>query len=201
MAARADLLVGSFLFARYLPEPAGGLYSRVVRDAADSGQRVWIGLGSNVGDRAGHIEAGMAALGRLPGTRLAARSALIETEPMGLVGQERFLNAAAEIVTRLEPSDLLRRLHMIERSRGRNRDSGVRWGPRQLDLDILLIGPGVEIATAELIVPHPRLTERAFVLEPLSGIAPALYLPELGATVTELLGRLSTGVTAHRPAR
>ncbi|MEO0054140.1 MAG: hypothetical protein RLZZ50_87, partial [Verrucomicrobiota bacterium] len=95
----------------------------------------YVALGSNLGDRRGHLEAAFAALDRLPGTRLLARSGLYETAPVGPPGQQDYLNAAAELSTALEPLELLEALLSIEQARGRVRRE--RWGPRTLDLDLL----------------------------------------------------------------
>lgn len=149
----------------------------------------FIALGSNLasglGDRRSHIEAAFGAIGRLEGTRLSARSAVIETDPVGPPGQSRYLNAAAGVVTTLAPRELLDLLIGIERSRGRDRSREQRWGPRTLDLDLLLYGDLI-IREPGLVVPHPRLHERTFVLEPLSQIAPEVVVPGLGRTVSEL---------------
>src|SRR4051812_6872890 len=99
-----------------------------------------IGLGSNLGDRRGHIEFALQALGGLSGTRIVSRSPLVETAPVGLIVQPAFLNAADRVETTLPPRDLLGRLLGIEKARGRDRDKEQRWGPRTLDLDLLLFG-------------------------------------------------------------
>lgn len=109
-----------------------------------------------------------------------------ETEPVGPPGQERYLNAAAVIATALTPRDLLGRLLAIEASRGRVRPDPVRWGPRTLDLDLLLFG-NLTIDEPGLTVPHPRLAERLFVLRPLAEVAGQCTVPGTGRTVMELL--------------
>lgn len=154
---------------------------------------VAVGIGSNLGDRRGHVEHALARLASLPETELLARSGLIETEPVGPVAQERFINAAATIRTALEPVGLLEHLQEIERERGRRRSEETRWGPRSLDLDILLYADRV-IDRPGLTVPHPRMHEREFVLAPLAQIAPQMIVPTRERSVAALLADLvSTG--------
>jgi 2-amino-4-hydroxy-6-hydroxymethyldihydropteridine diphosphokinase len=114
-----------------------------------------------------------------------ARSSVRETDPVGFADQPKFLNAVAELRTDLSPRELLERLLAIERELGRERARERRWGPRLIDLDLLLYG-GEVIDEPGLTVPHPRLAERRFVLEPLAEIAPGLRLPD-GRAVRELL--------------
>lgn len=151
--------------------------------------RAAIALGSNLGDRARHLESAVAALARLPGTWVRARAAPIETEPVGPPGQGPYLNSAVVIATRLAPRPLLEALLAIEREHGRERSPGQRWGPRTLDLDLLLFDD-LQIHEPGLVVPHPRLQDRAFVLAPLSEIAADWPVPGLNATVGELWARL-----------
>ena len=143
----------------------------------------YVGLGANLGDREAAIRAAAAAL---PATRL---STIRETEPWGYADQPPFLNAVAEVETNLSPRALLERLLEIERSLGRRR-GGPRWGPRTIDLDLLLFGAQT-IDEPGLIVPHPRLAERAFVLEPLAELAPSLLVVRKG-TVQALLAELQS---------
>lgn len=148
-----------------------------------------IALGSNLGDRADHIESALEAIASLPATVLLARSSLHETAPVGRAPQGPYLNAAAIVRTGQPPRALLSHLLGIEQARGRRRDPSVRWGPRTLDLDILLIGP-FEIDEPGLRIPHPRLAERAFVLVPLAEVLPDAIIPGLNASARDLLARL-----------
>jgi 2-amino-4-hydroxy-6-hydroxymethyldihydropteridine diphosphokinase len=144
----------------------------------------YIGLGSNLGDREGNLREALALLAELGEVRA---SSFRETEPVGVTDQPRFLNAAAEVSTDLPAHDLLDALLAIERDLGRDRSREERWGPRTLDLDLLLYGDDV-IDEQGLTVPHPRLAERRFVLEPLHELAPDLVLPD-GTRVGDLLVR------------
>ena len=149
---------------------------------------VYLGLGSNLGDRQGHLGRALAALASAPAIRVLAVSRFIETEPVGgPPGQGMYLNAAARIETDLEPTALLVELKSIERRLGRR--EGPRWGERPIDLDILLYDDLV-LETPDLVIPHPRLAERRFVLEPLSEIAPDARDPRTGLSVRDLLARL-----------
>lgn len=147
-----------------------------------------IGLGSNLGDRRAFLEGATEALAATPGIVGLRVSAFRETEPVGgPAGQGAYLNAAALLETTLDPFELLRVLQAIETRFGRVRT--IRWGERTLDLDLLLYGDRI-IETSELTVPHPRLAERRFVLEPLSEIAPGAIEPRSGRRVSELLENL-----------
>jgi len=134
-------------------------------------ERVFVAIGSNVGDRHAHVGHAATRLAELPQTQLVRLSGVIETEPVGGPAQGRYLNAVAELSTSLEPDALLQHLLAIERERGRNRAQEVRFGPRTLDLDLLIHGSR-RIRTPGLQVPHPRMAERDFVLVPLAEIAP-----------------------------
>ncbi len=150
--------------------------------------QAFVALGSNLGDRLEHLRAAVNALEALPKTRVLGKSRVFETEPVGGPdGQGAYLNAVVRLETRLKPRELLEALLEIERSRGRVRTT--RWGPRTLDLDVLLYGTQV-IREDHLTVPHPRLHERAFVLEPLHDLAPDLEIPGLGVTVAALRERV-----------
>ena len=152
--------------------------------------RVFIGLGSNQGDSEAHLDQALEGLSRLPRSALIRCSPRYWTAPVGDTAQPEFLNAVAELDTALEPLDLLRRMQQIEDDLGRARDSGRRWGPRTIDLDLLLFGHAV-IRHTDLVVPHPRLASRAFVLKPLADLAPRLEIPGK-ARVAELLAELDT---------
>jgi 2-amino-4-hydroxy-6-hydroxymethyldihydropteridine diphosphokinase len=140
--------------------------------------RAYVGLGANLGDRERTIHAAVEALGREKGIEVVAVSALRETEPVGVVGQPPFLNGAVALETTLVAQELLARLLAIEQRFGRVRVPG-EHGPRTLDLDLLLYG-GEEIDRPGLTVPHPRLDERRFVLEPLAELDPELLVPGRG---------------------
>lgn len=143
--------------------------------------RAYVGLGANLGDREATIRA---ALAELPG--LVAVSELRETDPVGVVDQPAFLNGAAALDTELSPRELLDALLSIERELGRERRE--RWGPRTIDLDLLLYGEE-RIDEPGLTVPHPRLHERRFALEPLADLDPELVIPGRGR-VGDLLAEL-----------
>ena len=139
-----------------------------------------------MGDRRAFIASGVAAISRLRGVELCQQSSLYETDPVGLVDQPRFLNAAALLRTRLSPSRLLRSLLAIEQEHGRQRL--IPSGPRTLDLDLLLYGSRI-VADTDLQVPHPRMTGRCFVLRPLLELAPGLVHPETGERLSNCLER------------
>jgi 2-amino-4-hydroxy-6-hydroxymethyldihydropteridine diphosphokinase len=146
--------------------------------------KAFISLGSNLGDRARTLERAREFLSEEEGLELVRCSPVYETDPVGPGEQARYLNAVAEIETALDPEDLLDRLHRIEDRLGRVR--ATRWGARTLDLDLLLYGELI-LDSGSLTVPHPRLCERRFVLQPLADLAPDLKVPGAGRTVRELL--------------
>ena len=144
---------------------------------------VYISLGSNLGDRASMLERAIAAMNSA-GIRVMRQSSVYVTEPVGAPGQAWFLNAVVEVETSLLPLQLLHALLKIERELGRRRITP--HGPRAIDLDLLFYGPSV-IRTRELEVPHPRLTERRFVLIPMAQLAPELRHPVLHKSIAQLL--------------
>jgi 2-amino-4-hydroxy-6-hydroxymethyldihydropteridine diphosphokinase len=152
--------------------------------------RAFVGLGSNLGDREGTLRAAVGRLRSLPATHVLNVSKLRNTEPVGYVDQPRFLNGVVELETELPARELLDALLLLEHSFGRDRSGSPPRGPRTLDLDLLVYG-AEEIAEPGLEVPHPRLHERGFVLEPLAELDPALEVPGKGQVQT-LLARLDS---------
>ncbi len=150
---------------------------------------VYISFGSNVGDRLGNIKHGLASISAHPSITITKKSSLYETEPVGYENQDWFLNGVIEIDTQISPDELLNLLKRIEKDVGRR--ERIRWGPREIDLDILLYGQRC-IESPNLTIPHPRLHERGFVLIPLVEIAPQIRHPTLQKTAAELLGELAS---------
>ena len=146
----------------------------------------YVGLGSNLGDREATLREAVRLLGELDGVEVRAVSSFRETDPVGKLDQPRFVNGAAALETSLQARELLDRLLEVERALGRDRSVEERWGPRTIDLDLLLYGEET-IDVPGLQVPHPRLAERAFVLEPLLELAPELRLPD-GRPLRDLYG-------------
>ena len=151
--------------------------------------RAYVGLGANLGDRSAMLRAALEQVAAEPGVTVVAVSTVRETEPVGYLDQPWFLNAVAAIDTELPPGDLLDRLLGIERRLGRTRE-GPRFGPRTIDLDLLLYGDE-QVAEPGLEVPHPRLHERLFVLEPLFELTPGLVVPGKGA-LSEILSGIQS---------
>jgi 2-amino-4-hydroxy-6-hydroxymethyldihydropteridine diphosphokinase len=149
--------------------------------------RSFVGLGANLEAPRTQIEQALELLVEEDGVEVVAVSTLRWTDPVGYEDQPRFLNGAAELATTLAARELLDRLLSIERRLGRLRDEGPRFGPRTIDLDLLLHGDEV-IDEPGLQIPHPRLQERRFALEPLAELDPALELPGLGPVQTLLAG-------------
>ena len=147
--------------------------------------RAFVGLGSNLGDREATILRALAGLQAEPELRVVRVSTLRQTEPVGHVDQPQFLNGVVELETELPARDLLTRLLAIERELGRTRGDGPPLGPRTIDLDLLLYGDEI-IAQGGLQVPHPRMHERRFVLEPLAEVAPDIVIPGHGPVKTLL---------------
>ena len=146
--------------------------------------RAYVGLGANLGDREAALHGAVAALAATEGVQVVAVSGFHETEPVGYLDQPRFLNGAAAVDTTLSPRELLDALLAVERSLGRTRE-GPRFGPRTIDLDLLLYGDE-SVDEPGLTVPHPRLHERAFALEPLAELDPGLVVPGHGPLETLL---------------
>lgn len=147
--------------------------------------RAYVGLGANLGDREVTIRRAVELLSGEPGIEVVAVSTLRETGPVGYVEQPDFVNGAVALETQLPPQELLGRLLAVERELGRVRAAGPRFGPRTIDLDLLLYGEET-VDEPGLTLPHPRLAERRFVLEPLHELDPDLTLPD-GRSVRDLL--------------
>jgi 2-amino-4-hydroxy-6-hydroxymethyldihydropteridine diphosphokinase len=151
----------------------------------------YIGVGSNLGDSRARVLEAFAALGALPRTRLIARSRLYRTRPFGPVQQGDFINAVAGLLTQLAAPELLQAIRGVETAAGRVRAE--RWGPRTLDLDLLVYG-AERITTPELTVPHPGIAQRGFVLAPLADIAPTLEVPGQGRVEALLAALPEAGI-------
>jgi len=160
--------------------------------------KAFIGLGSNLGEREAMIRLALDDLARLPDTRLVRASSLYDTEPAGEVDQPNFLNAVAQIETELTARQLLWNLLLIEKRLGRVRTQ--KWGPRTIDLDLLLYGSLI-VEEPDLVVPHPELTRRSFVLVPLVELDPLLVHPGTGDTLLNHLSRLTTRPPIKRGTR
>jgi len=152
--------------------------------------RAYLGLGSNMGDRQKNLDFALEQLPKHPNICLLQVATFLETDAVGYLDQDKFLNSAAEIETTLTPPQLLAVLQQIEQAAGRVRT--IRWGPRTLDIDILLYD-NLVLADPDLTIPHPRLRERAFVLQPMQEIAPDLPVPPDGQTIKQLLDQLVQG--------
>jgi 2-amino-4-hydroxy-6-hydroxymethyldihydropteridine diphosphokinase len=155
--------------------------------------RAWVGLGSNLDDPAAQLRCAFDELERLPGVQALQRSRLFRTPPWGRTDQPDFVNAVAGLDTTLPPHALLQALQALEARFGRERRE--RWGPRVLDLDLLLHGEA-RVHDAELRLPHPHLHERAFVLAPLADLAPELIVPGRGKVSVLLAGVDAAGIEA-----
>ncbi len=167
------------------------------KPANADGVIAYLGLGSNMGDSLMHLENGLVAIGMLTGTRVLSRSQIYVTAAWGKTDQPDFLNMVAEISTELPPEALLDAGKKIEQQEGRT--EGERWGPRQLDIDILLYG-NERLNSSLLTVPHPRIWERAFVLRPLADLLPELRGPD-GRPVSEWLQESEIASQGVRPYR
>ena len=167
--------------------PVGLPLSEVAIDLSRGWQPAIVALGSNMGDREGHIETALKAMDENEFIRRLATSTLIETPPYGVTDQDDFLNGAVYVETILEPEVLLEYLHSLENDSGRERTR--HWGPRTLDLDLIYYSDLI-INNEALMLPHPELQKRRFVLEPIAEIAPNYVDPRYGVPVSELLERL-----------
>ena len=162
-----------------------------LREPSEEGVRgvvAFIGIGGNLGDPAARCRDAVRRLGEVPETRLLRSSSLYRTEPVGPREQAWFINAVAEIRTGLRPQKLLAALKGIEREMGRT--EGLRWGPRVIDLDLLLYGQEV-VAEEGLVIPHPEMHRRRFVLEPFCELASYVIHPAFGVSARGLLNRLT----------
>lgn len=155
----------------------------------------FVGLGGNVGAAVTTLRAAIGDLSALPDTQLLRASRLYRTPAWGMEDQPDFVNAVAMLETQLAPQALLEHLLAIERIHGRLRDADLRWGPRTLDLDLLLYGDAV-IDKPGLHVPHPQLHKRAFALQPLVEIAPETVIPGIGRASDALAAMATTGIEA-----
>jgi 2-amino-4-hydroxy-6-hydroxymethyldihydropteridine diphosphokinase len=156
----------------------------------------WIGLGSNLGNGRTQLEHALAILNQQPAIKVLRTSSLYRTSPWGVLEQPDFCNAVAELSVQCDAIELLRLLKKVEMDLGRSSD-GTRWGPREVDLDLLLFDSKILIR-AELVVPHPRMHQRAFVLVPLYELEPGLNIPARG-TVRSCLWRLCGDSAVETP--
>ena len=150
-------------------------------------EKVFVGVGSNLGDRESAIEQAIQSIAALPETELICCASLFESTPMGVKDQPDFLNSVIEIVTSLDPKRLLICLKQIEQALGRKERE--RWGPREIDLDILVFGDRI-IDEVDLQIPHPQIARRLFVLRPLAELAPEMNMPGYSSSIQDLLDRL-----------
>ncbi len=172
--------------------PLLSLNGEEVINLRDSGKEVtaYIGIGSNIGDRAARLNSSIELLSKKEGIEVTSVSSFYNTAPVGYLEQPDFLNAVVEIKTVLPATELLHICGLIEKELKRERV--ICWGPRTIDLDILLYGNQI-ISEEHLNIPHPRMQERAFVLEPLNEINPSAIHPVFKKTVRELLEALING--------
>ena len=156
--------------------------------------QVYIGIGSNVGNKRENFFEAISRLAKLPDTRVLKESSLYESEPLG-DAKEWYVNGAVEIETKFKPDMLLKKFKNIERAMGRKKIKK-RWGARIIDLDILLFDSAI-VKKKNLRIPHPEMSSRKFVLIPLSEIAPQVIHPELGVTISEMLINVKDDKKSH----
>ena len=176
------------MLMRQDPQPLSLPTSPAMHTANSFSVIAYIGLGTNLGDRRGALEMALREMHQPPIINVERVSSVYETAPVGVTEQPDFLNAVARVVTTLPPRALLDALLNLENKMGRVRT--LRWGPRVIDLDLLIYGDA-QLGEPGLEVPHPRLRERAFVLGPLAEIAPELRLPPDGQTAEKVFRELS----------
>ena len=172
-----------------------GEYHEAEEARSDNPREAFLGLGANLGDRAGTLAAALQMIADIEGVGVLEQSSVYETEPVGVTDQPPFLNMVARVRLQLAPEELLDALQEIERALGRT--PTVRHGPRAIDLDVLLIDD-LQISTSRLTIPHPELHRRQFVVVPLAEIAPELALPG-GATTGDLSAGESSAVRRLGP--
>jgi 2-amino-4-hydroxy-6-hydroxymethyldihydropteridine diphosphokinase len=160
--------------------------------------KVFVGIGSNLGDRERNIRRAVDEVASLPFTKLITVSSLYDSEPVGDVEQANFVNAVAQIETELQPRRLLWNLMLIEKRMGRVRT--IRWGPRPIDLDVIIYGKSI-IQEEGLSIPHPEMDKRAFVLIPLLEIDPDLVHPRSREPLRKLLRKLKPHCSVKRKGR
>jgi len=153
-------------------------------------EKVFVGIGSNLGDAQSQVESAISHINKISELEVIRSASLYESKPFGPIDQGNFVNTVVEIACSLEPVELLKTLKEIERTMGRAQ--GVRWGPREIDLDILLFGSR-EFSSNDLNLPHPGITHRAFVLVPLAELEPELMLAD-GLTIGKAISRLEQGL-------
>ncbi|MCL4152874.1 UNVERIFIED_CONTAM: hypothetical protein GTU68_042389 [Idotea baltica] len=159
-------------------------------------ERAFVALGSNLGDSPSIVQSALEGLAGIPGTQLIAQSSLHRTAPVGgPPDQSDYLNAVVELATTLAPHELLQHLQTIESRHGRDRTREQRWGPRRLDLDLLMVGQRV-VDSPELELPHPRMEDRTFVLAPLAELCPDYLLPKCKQSVRDRCTALRAEVGA-----